>query len=121
MKFFALLNKERRNDPTLVTPLETINAATFAGALSQGRNDCGRLAEGYCADLIVVDLSGPHMSPVFDLYNNLVYSASGGDVVLTMVDGEVLYKDGEYPTIDVEKAKAETRKAASRVVREANV
>jgi 5-methylthioadenosine/S-adenosylhomocysteine deaminase len=117
VKFFALLNKERRKDPTLVTPRQAIHAATRAGALSQGREDCGLIEEGFKADLIVLDLSQPGMHPAFDLYNNVVYSASGSDISLTMVDGRVVYEDGEYPTIDVERAVAETEKACAKIAR----
>jgi 5-methylthioadenosine/S-adenosylhomocysteine deaminase len=115
MKFFALVNKERRRDPTLVTPRQAFYAATRAGALGQGRADCGLLEEGCKADLIALDLSAPGMHPAFDLYNNLVYSASGSDVALTMIDGNVVYENGEYPTIDVERAICETEKACAKI------
>jgi 5-methylthioadenosine/S-adenosylhomocysteine deaminase len=118
IKFFALLNKERREDPTLITPRQAIYAATRAGALSQGRDDCGLVKEGFRADLIVLDLSSPGMRPVFDLYNNVAYSASGGDVVLTMVDGKVVYESGEYPTIDVARAIYETERACAKIAKE---
>lgn len=103
MKFFAVASKGKFYDPTAVTPVETLKAATVNGAKSQGRDDCGLLKEGYKADLIVIDIAGPHMYPVHDLINNLVYSASGSDVVMTMADGKVLYENGEYKTIDIEK------------------
>jgi 5-methylthioadenosine/S-adenosylhomocysteine deaminase len=115
IKFFALLNKERRGDPTLVTPRQAFYAATRAGALSQGREDCGLMEEGHRADLIVLDLSSPGMHPTFDLYGNVVYSASGSDISLTMIDGRVVYEDGEYPTIDVERAVYETEKACAEI------
>ena len=118
MKFFALLNKERRNDPTLITPKETLRAAARAGALSQGREDCGVLAVGRKADLTVLDIGQPHMRPVHNLANNIVYSASGSDVVLTMADGRVLYRDGDFFTIDVEKAAAETERACRDILRQ---
>lgn len=116
MKFFALVNKERRGDPTVITPKETLYAATRAGALSQGRKDCGLLAVGSKADLTVLDISQPHMRPVHDLANNIVYSASGSDVVLTMADGRVLYRDGNFLTIDVEKALSETESACRNIL-----
>ena len=54
------------------------------------------------------------MYPVHDMKNNLVYSASGTDVLLTMADGKVLYENGEYMTIDIERtvreAEIHTRK-----------
>lgn len=116
MKFFALLNKERQSDPTVITPAQTLYAASRAGALSQGREDCGILAVGKKADLTVLDISRPHMRPVHDLVNNIVYSASGSDVVLTMADGRVLYRDGEFLTIDIEKTMAETENACAKIL-----
>ena len=115
LKIFALLHKEKGMDPTLITPKQAIYAGTAAGALSQGRIDTGKLAVGYKADLIVLDLSGPHMFPVHDMATNLVYSASGSDVILTMVDGKVLYKDGEFPTIDLEQVKCEVIRSLKRI------
>jgi 5-methylthioadenosine/S-adenosylhomocysteine deaminase len=120
MKFFALLNKERRSDPTIITPAETLYAATRAGALSQGRADCGIIAESCRADLVVIDAAGPNMTPVYDACTNLVYSASGGDVFLTMIDGKIVYENGEYPTLDIEKVKAETEASAFAIATEVN-
>jgi 5-methylthioadenosine/S-adenosylhomocysteine deaminase len=116
VKYFALVNKERRADPTLITPQEAVFAATRAGALAQGRTDCGLIKEGYKADLIVFDTAGPQWHPVHDVLNNLVYAASGSDVVMTIVDGQVLYDHGEWPTIDVERAKSGTGAAAERML-----
>lgn len=118
MKFFALLNKERQSDPTLVTPIETIDSATSIGALSQGRTDCGRISEGYKADLVIMDTSGPQWHPVHDQINNLIYASSGSDVVMTIVDGEIVYNNGEYPTIDIEKVIYETDKAKTKILKE---
>jgi 5-methylthioadenosine/S-adenosylhomocysteine deaminase len=118
MKVFAIANKGKQFDPTLITPAETLKAATCAGAKGQGREDCGKLAVGFKADLIVLDLSQPHMHPVHNLANNIVYSASGSDVLLTMTDGRVLYRNGEYLTIDVEKAVFEAEKATERILGE---
>lgn len=79
----------------------------------------GILREGNKADLIVLDISQANMHPVHSIVNNLVYSCSGKDVVLTMVDGKVLYDDGEYTTIDVEKtiyqAELSTKKILERL------
>jgi 5-methylthioadenosine/S-adenosylhomocysteine deaminase len=118
MKVFALASKMQFNDPTKVTPKETLFAATRAGALAQGRKDTGLLEEGYLADLVVLDISGVHMKPIHNLLNNLVYSSSGSDVVLTMVDGKVLYREGTFPTIDMEKVVYETEKSVTRILSE---
>ena len=118
MKFFAVANKGKQYDPTLITPEETLRAATAAGAKGQGREDCGKLAVGYKADLIVLDLSQPNMHPVHNMANNVVYSASGSDVLLTMVDGKVLYADGEYKTIDIERVIREAEESTERILGE---
>jgi 5-methylthioadenosine/S-adenosylhomocysteine deaminase len=117
LKFFATLAKMRSSDPSAVTPEDTIYAATIAGAKAQGRNNCGRLSVGNRADLILLDISGPNMHPSHSLLNNLVYSASGSDVVMTMVDGKILYKDGEYTTIDLEKTIYEVNRAVGNILR----
>ncbi len=116
IKTLALVGKIKAGDPTVITPRQALYAATRGGALAQGRTDCGLLAEGQKADLIVMDISQPNMHPVHDMVNNIVYSAAGSDVVLTMADGKVLYKDGEYATIDKEKTVFETEKAAKGIL-----
>ncbi|MDF2656739.1 MAG: amidohydrolase [Bacillota bacterium] len=118
MKFFAVANKGKQYDPTLITPVETLRAATAAGAMGQGRENCGKLAVGLKADLIVLDLSKPNMHPIHNMANNIVYSASGSDVLLTMIDGKVLYTNGEYTTIDIEKVIHEAEKSTSRILGE---
>ncbi len=118
MKFFAVASKGKFYDPTAVTPVDTLKAATVAGAKAQGRENCGLLKEGYKADLVIIDISGPHMYPVHDLINNLVYSASGSDVVMTVVDGKVLYENGEYKTIDIEKTLFEADRATKNILKQ---
>ncbi len=118
MKFFALLTKGKYYDPTLIMPKQTIYAATAAGAKSQGRTMSGSIKVGNCADLIVINLNTPHLQPVHDLANQIVYAANGSDVVLTMVDGKVLYQNGEYLTIDIEKVLFEVEKSKNRILAE---
>ncbi len=89
-----------------------LHTATRASTLSQGRTDCGKLAVGYKADLCVIDTDTPQFTPMTDAACNVVYAAQGADVRLTMVDGEVLYRDGEFKTIDIEKVTAETQRSA---------
>ncbi|MCL2151295.1 MAG: amidohydrolase family protein, partial [Coriobacteriia bacterium] len=111
----ATIYKASGNDPTLVTPADAMRIATVNGARAQGRPDCGEIAIGQRADLAVLDTDVPWMQPVHSQLNNLVYAASGSDVVLTMVDGQVLYRDGQWPTIDVERVGAEAQAAADRI------
>ena len=116
IKVFSMVSKMMYNDPTAVTPKEALYSATRVGALSQGRIDSGLLKEGYKADLIVIDIDKPNMMPTYDLRNNIVFSSSGSDVVMTMVDGEILYKDSEYTSIDLEKTIYEVDKARKEIL-----
>ncbi len=115
VKLFATLFKGASGDPTCITPKQALYAATRAGALSQGRADCGLVKEGFRADLIVLDVSGPWHFPRHSMENNLVFAAQGTDVCLTMVDGKVLYRDGLYTTLDVERVIANACQSARRV------
>ena len=116
MKTLAISSKVYYADPTLITPKDALRAATSGGAMAQGRTDSGILKVGNKADLIVLDISGPNMHPVHSLINNIVYSCSGGDVMMTMVDGNVLYENGIYSLIDIEKTVYEVEKATQRIL-----
>ena len=115
-KTMALAARVKAMDPAVLTPAQVLHAMTRAGALSQGREDCGLLKEGFKADLVVMDIDAPNMQPVHDLRNNIVWSSSNANVVLTMCDGRVLYKDGEFTTIDVEKAIREANEATKKIL-----
>lgn len=118
MKAFATLAKVRAGNPEVVTPLETIKAATLYGAQAQGRMDCGCIKEGNKADLIAIRTDVPNMRPVHNLLNNVVYSASGNDIAMTMVDGKVLYENGIYTTIDIEKVIYEVENATENILKQ---
>ena len=118
IKLFALAGKVKSMDPTAMAPEQVLYSATRAGALSQGREDSGLIKENYKADLIVLDVSGPNMNPVHDMENNIIYSADGKDVCLTMVDGRVCYQDGDFKTIDIEETISEAEKAKAKILSE---
>ena len=107
---FSTVYKGYFHDSTLITPAEALYAATRAGALSQGREDCGLIAVGMKADLCAINTDTPQFTPMTDAACNVVYAAQGADVCLTMVDGEILYRDGQYTTIDIERIKAEAQR-----------
>ena len=67
----------------------------------------GRIAPGRRADIVLVDLTGPHTQPVHDLAATLVHSARSSDVRTTIVDGRVLMRDRELLTLDVAAVVAE--------------
>ena len=118
MQTMALLHKGIAQDPTLLSPGEAIDIATRAGAVSQGRPDCGQIRRGNRADLVLLDTSAPHWHPVHDLLNNLVYASDGSDVCMTMVDGRVLYENGEFPQMDMERVYREVESSRLRILGE---
>ena len=120
MYLAALLPKGVNNQADIVTPKDVYKMATVNGYKAQDRNDCGIIKVGNKADLVVIDMTTPKMYPDFDILNNIVYSANKSNVVLTMVDGEVLYKNGEFTTIDVEKMGYEVSRLVREVVNEVN-
>ena len=99
-----------------VTAADVLRAATAGGAYAQRRANTGVMEVGKRADLIVLDLDLPWMQPVSHIENNVVYAATGTEVVLTMVDGKICYRDGEYLGIDIERAIAETQVARDQIV-----
>ena len=115
MHLAALLIKCVGKDATLGSAEEILKMATVNGAKAMGRDDTGELRVGKKADIIAVSMDKPHMFPAFDIPNILVYSAQASDVIMTMVDGKILYENGEYTTIDAEKAKAEVRESIDRI------
>ena len=102
IKAAALMAKGKTGDPTAVPAEAALMMATVCGARAQGREkECGQLKLGMDADLIMLDFTQPHHIPCHNILSNLVYAASGHDVVLTMVRGKILYAAGKWPTIDL--------------------
>jgi len=99
----SLIHKGHTGDPTIIKPDDLLLMATLNGARAQGRSDCGELAVGKKADLIALDLQKPHLMPMHDLTALLVYSAQASDVVMTMVDGSILYEHGTCMKIDLDE------------------
>ena len=95
---------------------DTMRSETFVqmltenGAKMQGRMDCGKLAVGAKADLVMLDFDMIHVMPVYQYCDAFLYSANSSNVVMTMVDGKILYEKGEYTTLDIEKLKFQFRK-----------
>ncbi len=114
----GLIYKGNTLDPAVVDPRQILRAATRTGALSQGREDCGLVKEGFKADLAILDVTGPQWCPMTQPAYNVVFAGDGSDVVLTMADGNVVYEDGAWSGVDVERAKAEVAERAERIISE---
>ncbi|MBE6887898.1 MAG: amidohydrolase [Ruminococcaceae bacterium] len=90
------LAKVRENNAAAVSADNVLRMATVEGAYAMGLKDADVLAEGKFADLIVLDLNQPNMQPINNIVKNIVYSGSKQNVKLTMVNGKVLYEDGQF-------------------------
>ena len=106
MKLSALLSCGSTLDPMATTAWEALEIATVNGAKALGRNT-GRIAVGCDADLILVDFTKPNNYPCHDVIENLVYSTHGADVTMNMCRGRVIYQNGEFLTIDMERIRRE--------------
>ena len=115
MHLAALIHNGFSSDPTAVSAADVLNMATRNGARLQGRTETGSLAVGKKADIAAVDMNRPHLIPSFDAVTTLLYSAQGSDVMMTMVDGKILYENGEYLTIDADKVYFDVRQALKRL------
>lgn len=105
LRLAGLLTTGVNHDPTAITTKKLLEIATINGALAQNRENSGIIAENKDADLIVIDLDTPNMQPIYDINANLIYSLNTSNIYMTMVNGEILYQNGEYKTIDIEKVK----------------
>jgi 5-methylthioadenosine/S-adenosylhomocysteine deaminase len=102
MALTALIQKSTTGDPRWLTSRQALHHATLQSARAVGLGDrVGSIAPGHRADLVLVDLTGPHTQPVHDLAATLVHSARSCDVRTTIVDGRILMRDRELLTIDV--------------------
>lgn len=111
MKFAAVLHNGVTRNPLALLPQDVLAMATREGAKALGRQT-GRIAPGYVADLILVDFTRPHLTPCHSVMDNLVYAAHGSDVVMNMARGKIIYKDGTFLTLDLEKIQAEVKSYA---------
>ncbi|MGW7379758.1 amidohydrolase [Streptomyces sp. NPDC054794] len=102
MALTSLIQKSTEGDPRWLTSRQALHHATVQSARAVGLGDrIGTLAAGRRADLVLVDITGPHTRPVHDLAATLVHSARSCDVRTTIVDGRILMRDRELLTIDV--------------------
>ncbi len=106
----AMLHKVQRLDPTVMSAEATLSLATLGGARLLGAGEAiGSLAPGRKADLVVLDLDQPHLTPLYNIPSHLVYAARGSDVVHSVINGRVVMKDRRLLTIDEAALKATIR------------
>ena len=108
MKLAAILHNGVGCDPMAVTAPQALAMATVNGAKAL-RRDTGVIAPGKIADLILVDFTAPNLIPCHDPAENLVFSAYGSNVVMNMARGKIIYENGTFLTLDLEKIRAEVK------------
>lgn len=115
MRHAALLAKHREADATVLPASQVLTMATRNGGRALGL-ETGVVAEGRPADLAIVDLERPHLTPRHDLISHSLYAASGQDVCTTIVDGRVLMEDGKVLTVNEDEILAEAKTATDRLL-----
>ena len=101
MKVCNLMQKVSNMEPTIINAFETIKMATIDGAKVLGlEKEIGSIECGKKADIIIIDLNKPHLTPLNDVYSIIVYSANGADVDTTIVDGKIVMENRNLLTMN---------------------
>ena len=108
----TVLSNVLTDNAAAVDPFKILKAGTSGGALCMGLTDCDVLAPGKKSDIIMIDMDKPSMQPENNVVSNIVYSADNSCVKMTMIDGRILYENGEFTTIDFD----ETRKKCAELL-----
>jgi 5-methylthioadenosine/S-adenosylhomocysteine deaminase len=111
----ALLHKLEGKDPSLCPAGKIFDAATTGGAGALGDSRLGVLEAGRPADIIALDLDAPNLQPMYAPVSHAVYAATGMEVRMNMVDGEILYLDGSFTRFNYPDLIAEMREIQQEV------
>ena len=110
MKLAAVIQKGRLLNPMVMPAMTVLEMATLGGARAMGmESELGSIEVGKKADLVLIDLKKPHLTPFRDVVSNIVYSAMGSDVDTVMVNGRVLLRHGKSLTLDEERIMGEAQ------------
>jgi 5-methylthioadenosine/S-adenosylhomocysteine deaminase len=101
MNSVAKVHKALHLNPTVMSAETTLHAATMGGARALGAEDMtGSLEAGKKADCIVLDMNQPHLTPCYNIPSHLVYAARGGDVVHSIINGQIVMQNRQLTTIN---------------------
>jgi len=115
MHIASIIHKGYHSNPAMMNPKTLMEMVTVNAAKMMRRSDIGTLEVGKKADIIAVELDRPHLIPNLDLLSLMVYSMQASDVVMTMVDGEIVYENGNFYTIDAEKVRFDVKNALGKL------
>lgn len=101
---------------------DVVMMATEGGAKTLGwQKEMGTLEVGKRANMIIVNQDSVHTIPSTDPATNVVYSNNACDVLMTIVDGKILFEDGQLTTIDEEKLRADVRRHRAKLMKRAGL
>jgi cytosine/adenosine deaminase-related metal-dependent hydrolase len=122
MKTASLLQKVRTMDPLTLNAQDALEMATIRGARALGLDDqIGSLERGKKADLIIVNMQKPHLTPTFNPVSNIVYAAEGSDVETVIVDGRIIMENRVVKTLDEERVLKSANERAFKVLTRAGL
>ena len=122
MKFAALMQKGLHRDATIMTAQKVLEMATIDGARAVGLiHEIGSIEIGKKADLALVDTRSAFMSPVHDPVSALVYSALGHETSLVVIDGRIVFSDGNIDSVDEHQVRRSAQSAAADLARRAAI
>lgn len=112
----AKLQKIASMDPTALDAVTVLKMATCEGAKALGFGDLtGSLELGKKADIIIVDTRKPHLTPLYNPYSHLVYSAGGADVSHSIINGRLVMENRRLLTLDLEDILSRAKEKAALV------
>jgi 5-methylthioadenosine/S-adenosylhomocysteine deaminase len=116
MDSLAKLHKVHRMDPTVMDAVTVVKCATIEGARALGLSDrIGSIETGKKADLIIVDMNKPHLTPMYNPYSHLVYAANGADVSHSLINGNLVMENRRLLTMDLAEIMASACEQAEQV------
>jgi 5-methylthioadenosine/S-adenosylhomocysteine deaminase len=112
----AKLEKSARLDPRVMSAETVIRMATANGAKVFGMGDLvGTIEVGKKADISILDMNKPHLTPMYDEYSHLAYAVSGADVETVLINGKVVMKNRRLTTIDENEVMEQVRRIARKI------
>ena len=115
MYLIAAMQKLNDRNAASTDANRILEMGTVGSAKCMGLDNCDRIDTGKAADLIVIDLNRPNMQPINNITKNIVYSGSKENVKLTMINGRILYENGEFVGIDTEEIYRNAQRITDRI------
>jgi 5-methylthioadenosine/S-adenosylhomocysteine deaminase len=113
----AKVHKVTSLNPTVMNAETVCKMATIGGAKALGLDKLiGSIEKGKKADIILVDMNQPHLTPLYNCYSQLVYAARGADVKTSIINGRIVMKDRKLRTIDLKTSMKNVRKIAAEII-----